>query len=105
MSSERHVTHAMRPGRAACVVVVRRTCRAVGKGRNIPGTSLAHVLEQVAGEDAMPTRSALTLADTVADETRTRRSSPSSSSGDALGTQAAFVRALVDEVQRQHPAD
>jgi len=50
----------------------------------------------------MPTRSALTVTDTVAQETR-RTGTPVL--GSAVGEQAALVRALVDEVDRHHPED
>ena len=50
----------------------------------------------------MPTRSALTLIDAIAAET-TRIGAATSNSG--LQAQAAFVRALVDEVGRHHPSD
>ena len=50
----------------------------------------------------MPTRSALTVTDTVAEE---MQRTPMPLLGGAIGEQAAFVRALVDEVDRHHPAD
>jgi CheY-like chemotaxis protein len=50
----------------------------------------------------MPTQSALTLIDAIAAET-TRIGVAASTSG--LRAQAAFVRALVDEVGRHHPSD
>ncbi len=50
----------------------------------------------------MPTRSALDLTDTVTEQT-SRGGAPVL--GVAIGEQAAFVRALVDEVDRHHPED
>jgi len=50
----------------------------------------------------MPTRSALTVTNTVAEATQ-RAGTPVL--GGPLGEQAAFVRALVDEVDRHHPED
>ena len=50
----------------------------------------------------MPTRSALDITDTVTQETQ-RTGTPML--GAAVGQQAAFVRALVDEVDRYHPED
>jgi CheY-like chemotaxis protein len=50
----------------------------------------------------MPTQSALTLTDTIAQETQ-RITTPVPPG--AVGAQAAFVRALVDEVERHHPED
>jgi CheY-like chemotaxis protein len=50
----------------------------------------------------MPTRSALTIIDAIAEET-TRIGVTASDS--ALRAQAAFVRALVDEVGRHHPSE
>lgn len=49
----------------------------------------------------MPTQSARFLVDAVTEEAS--RSGPPSSSG--LRAQAAFVRALVDEIERLHPSD
>jgi len=50
----------------------------------------------------MPTQSTLSLVDALAEEA----SRVGASSGDdALRSQAAFVRALVDEVGRRHPSD
>jgi CheY-like chemotaxis protein len=49
----------------------------------------------------MPTRSALTIVDAIAEETtRIRVSAPDAT----MRAQAAFVRALVDEVGRHHPS-
>jgi CheY-like chemotaxis protein len=50
----------------------------------------------------MPIQSALTLVDTIAEETQ--RACTALPYG-ALGAQVAFVRALVDEVERHHPSD
>jgi len=50
----------------------------------------------------MPTRSALTIIDAIAEETT--RIGVTASDG-ALRTQAALVRALVDEVGRHHPSE
>lgn len=51
----------------------------------------------------MATRSVLTYADALADSVR--RTVPPPPESAEVSSQAAFVRALVDEVERSHPAD
>jgi CheY-like chemotaxis protein len=53
----------------------------------------------------MLTKSALSLADTVAKDSQRPGAPSGRSSSSEIGFQAASVRALVDEVERQHPGD
>lgn len=50
----------------------------------------------------MPTQTALSVVDTLAEETSQRITQAPLA---ALRTQAAFIRSLVDEVESRHPAD